>query len=254
MPAVKLPPSSKPNSTQQQSKSTNDLRQVQDLPPTLRKSTPEITKAPRPPNKNRESAEQIINTQQESKLHKKRLEELKKRDKLAAQEQAKQEKLRKEKEKREAQERVKEAKRIEKENKGKAKNKGNTKIVTPMPRANPLARGPHGQGPSQAPAPQYSTNTLESSISKSSGPPPYTAQDKSKTHPVVVRNQSDNTGNTSFSKPIDDSGSWDLIAQHRQQINRQTFASGSRPNQRVMDLQFNMGSTAGSSDDKGSEV
>lgn len=229
------------------------MRQLQDQPPTLRKSTPEVSKNPRATNKNRESAEQIINTQEQAKLHKKRLEEHKKREKLAAQERAKQEKLRKEREKRDAQERAKEAKRIEKENKAKAKDKGKAKVATPTPRANPLARGPHGRGPTQAPVPQYSTNTLESSISKSSGPPPYTTQDKAtKTHPVVVRNQSDNTGNTSFSKPVDDGGSWDMIAQHRQQINRQTLASGDRPKQTVIDLQFNM--SPGSSNDKGSEV
>lgn len=269
LPPVKVRPASK-------SKSTSDLRQVKNTPSTQQKSAPEISQDPGYINNNIHSADAAGKSNQkdvqkqindQSKSDKKRLEEQKKRDKLAAQEQAKQEKLRKEREKVEAQKRAKQAKLIEKENKAKGKNtdKGKAKAVAPKPPANPLAQGSrvqsqaqgpdtqpqaHGsrsqpQGPPQAPRPPYSTNTLESSISKTSGPPPYT-----KAQPAGIRNESDITGNTSFAKPADTSGSsWDMIAQHREQINRQTIASGSRPKQMVLDLQFNAGAT--SDDEKG---
>lgn len=274
LPVVKLPPASKPNSVKRQSKSTSDLTQVPippPPPPDLRKSTPEISQDPRGTKVQSAGAGKLsqknIQKQQNEqlKLDKKRLEEQKKRAKLAAQEQAKQEKLRKEREKAEAQQRAKEAKRIEKENKAKNKATGKVKADTPL-RANPLAKGsqaqnprdkPQAQGPSQAPGPQYSTNTLESSISRTSGPPPYAAQDSApkttKAAPTVVLNERDNTGNTSFAQPAVASGSsWDMIAQHREQINRKTFAPEARPKQRVLDLQFNAASST--SDDKGSEV
>ncbi|XP_041973270.1 nucleolar protein 58-like isoform X2 [Aricia agestis] len=73
-------------------------------------------------------------------------------------------------------------------------------------------------------APNYSTNTLDSSISRTSGPPPYTEE------PNITPNGNDNTGNTSFSTPAEDFGSWDLISEHRQQLDRPKAAiSGSRP-------------------------
>ncbi|XP_026313867.1 actin cytoskeleton-regulatory complex protein PAN1-like [Hyposmocoma kahamanoa] len=285
LPAVKPPSASKPASTERQSKSTSDLRQVQNPPSNLHKSTPDISQDPRGTEGNKESADpRKLNKKdaqkqqnEQLKLNKKRLEEQKKRDKLAAQEQAKQEKLRKEREKVQAQQRAKEAKKIEKQNQAKGKNKDKGKVDTPKPlaqgsqaqgpRAQPLAQGPRAppqaQGPrappqaqdlSHAPRPQYSTNTLESSISKTSGPPPYSAQDRTaKAEPAVVRNESDNTGNTSFAKREDAGGSsWDMIAQHREQINRKNFASADRPKQMVLDLQFNADGPSGSStDDKG---
>lgn len=288
LPALKLPPAKNPASTQGQSKSTSDLTQIQNPPSNLHKSTPAISQDPGGNNSNTVSAEprklnqKDIQKQQNEqlKLNKKQLEEKKKRDKLAAQQQAKEEKLRKEREKVDAQQRAKEAKKIEKENKSKGKNKdkGKANTTKPLargpqgqgPSAQPQAQGPrsqpqaHGshtqpqvQGPSHAPRTEYSTNTLESSISKTSGPPPYTPQDRTKAEPVVVRNESDSTGNTSFAKPANAGGSsWDMIAQHREQINRQTFAPANRPKQMVLDLQFNAdGPSGSSSDDKGnSEV
>lgn len=78
--------------------------------------------------------------------------------------------------------------------------------------------------------PDYSSNTLESSISRSSGPPPYSAE--------VVPNENDNTGNTSFSKPVEES-SWDLVSQHREQLNRPQTKSTTKPKSRVLDLNYN---------------
>lgn len=275
---VKLPPHQS-SSNDRPSKSTSDLTQISNqpsilkpstkskLPPPLQKSTPEISRDPQGTNNNNSAAaaapadaiklnkKDAQKQEKEQKLlEKKRLEEQKKRDKLAAQEKAKLEKIKKEKQKQEAIKRAKEAKRIEKENKAKKeKDKGKGKTSTPTPSANPLAQGaranPRAQGPSgvQGPStqtPQYSTNTLESSISKTSGPPPYSAIKTAQAKPEVVLNKSDNTGNTSFSKP-DEGGSWDMISQHRQQINRQIVASAGRPKQTVMDLQFNESSGDG---------
>ncbi|KPI91166.1 hypothetical protein RR46_14670 [Papilio xuthus] len=91
-----------------------------------------------------------------------------------------------------------------------------------------------GRAPKPPTIPQhtYSSNTLESSISRSSGPPPYSAE--------VVPNQYDNTGNTSFSKPLEES-SWDLVSQHREQLNRPQAKSSLKPTSKVLDLHYNAG-------------
>ncbi|XP_045533799.1 uncharacterized protein LOC106715687 isoform X2 [Papilio machaon] len=89
-----------------------------------------------------------------------------------------------------------------------------------------------GRAPKPPTIPQHSSNILESSISRSSGPPPYSAE--------VVLNQNDNTGNTSFSKPLEES-SWDLVLQHREQLNRPQTKSSTKPKSRVLDLNYNAG-------------
>ncbi|XP_026764988.2 transcription initiation factor TFIID subunit 3-like [Galleria mellonella] len=82
------------------------------------------------------------------------------------------------------------------------------------------------------------TNTVESDIPQTSGPPPYSEVPQ----PIVLRNDRDNTGNTSFSKPISNTtSSWDMISQHRQQIARPSVST--RPStinrkQVVMDLNY----------------
>lgn len=261
---VKLPPRAA-GSNERPYKSTSDLTQpsqqpsqqpsISKLHPNLQKSTPEISPNPQGSNNNNAAAvdvnklskKDLQKLEKEQKLlEKTRLDEQKKRDKLAAQEKAKHDKLKKEKQKYQAQKRAKEAKKLEKENKAKNdKDKGKSK--TAKPAANPLAQGamanPRAQGPSeQGPstqAPQNSTNTLESSISRTSGPPPYNAV-PTQAKREVVKNKNDNTGNTSFGKPDDGASSWDMISQHRQQMGRPVSASTGRPKQTVIDLQFNV--------------
>lgn len=231
---VKLPQSSQPNPSVRPSKSTNNLTQPIEVPVNLGKSTPNISSDPRgitevPPTVKKVDIKDAKKQEKEQKkLEKKRIEEQKKRDRLAAQEQAKRNKLA-------AQEKVKQDKqRIEREKIEKKQTKGRKDTAPAPPRANPLAQG----------SSLYPTNTLDSSISRTSGPPPYTETSK----PEVVQNKNDNTGNTSFGKPVDNSASsWDMVTQHRKQISRPVAAGSSNPKQMVMDLQYNAGRASSSS-------
>lgn len=74
----------------------------------------------------------------------------------------------------------------------------------------------------------YSSDTLESSISRSSGPPPYSEE--------LMPNERDGTGNTSFGKPVETS-SWDLVSQHRQQLSKPLVPQTSRKGT-VLDLGY----------------
>ncbi|XP_047989045.1 uncharacterized protein LOC125228501 [Leguminivora glycinivorella] len=221
---VKLPPSTETIKT---SKSANDLTEPYNLPPELRKSSPNVSTDPRGgPSNNRGSSVLYKNAKKNAKDDKKDKEKKKaKKQRLAeekkkAQEQAKQDKLRIQRDKKIAEQQAKDVKARKKESKKALPQATVTKSLVPKePQKNPLGR--------------VATNTLESSISRSSGPPPYTEQVKPEKHV----NRNDSTGNTSFSKPIE-SSSWDMISEHRSQMSRNPVASGSRQKQMVLDLQL----------------
>ncbi|XP_059060029.1 DNA ligase 1-like [Achroia grisella] len=83
------------------------------------------------------------------------------------------------------------------------------------------------------------SNRVVSDVLIHDGPPPY-----SEVPPPVIRNEQDNTGNTSFSKPINNAvSSWDMISQHREQITRPVGPGPSTNNRKqvVMDLNYNFG-------------
>ncbi|VVD05450.1 unnamed protein product [Leptidea sinapis] len=106
---------------------------------------------------------------------------------------------------------IKERQRLEKENKEKEK-----KERIRLEREKKLAQNNKSkrQGPSRIEQRvRHSTNTLDSSISRSSGPPPYTP-------PEIYPSRIDKSGNTSFGEPLSDNSNWDLISQHREQMNR----------------------------------
>lgn len=246
---VKLPPSFDPEPALRPTKSSSDLLTQAKLPAhvQLHRSTHDISADPRgapsangrasappappaPPERKRTDAKK--NQEKEhKKLEKQKLAERKARDKAAALEHMRQEKLAREREKQAALQ-AKAAKR-------------NKKASAPPTAANPLARSP--APPPPPPQPSYATNTLDSSISRSSGPPPYS--EASNTSVPDVQSGNSHPSNVSFGKPIDNTtDSWDLISQHRQQMNRPVTSSypKSRQKNMVMDLQYKLGP----SDDK----
>lgn len=232
-------------------KSTSDLIKNKNLSLNLLQENPEVSQNPRGAEQNEtrnnniqekdKPKEKILDAQkrvekqrleeqkklekqrleEQKKLEKQRLEEQKKQEKLALQEQAKQEKLRKEKEKQEAQ--------LAKKDKKKKRAAPPRPIANPLGQANTsTSNNPLAQGQTQ-----YTTNTLESSISKTSGPPPYTEIPK-------PEGENDSTGNVTYSKPID-TGSWDMISKHRENINRPVnTASTKQSKQMMMDLKFKL--------------
>ncbi|XP_035430982.2 myosin-M heavy chain-like [Spodoptera frugiperda] len=253
-----------------QAKSTSDLILDKNLPPNLRPENPGVSKDPRgaeqDPRNNRipdKSKERKLDAQirvdkqrleeqkklekqrieEQKKLEKQRIAEQKKRDKLLLKEQARKEKLRREMEKQ--------------SKKSKAPpppmangaNKANpvAQVRQPQPQtlppgANPVAQLRQQPQPSTSNAQPTqmtnSTNTLESSISKSSGPPPYSA--------AKPEGEKDATGNVTYAKP-EEEDSWDLISKHRENMNRAaaaaaaTAASKSAAKQTVMDLNYKIG-------------
>ncbi|XP_063635542.1 THO complex subunit 2-like isoform X1 [Cydia splendana] len=237
---VKLPPSKETIKT---SKSASDLKDPNNLPPQLRKSTPDVSTDPKGgPSNNRDSAVLYKNAKQNAKDDKKEKEKKKAEkqrlaeEKKKAQEQAKQDKLKIQRDKKIAEQQAKDVKARKKESKKALPQASVTKSLVPTePQKNPLGR--------------VATNTLESSISRSSGPPPYTEEASPQGKQI---NKNDTTGNTSFSKPIENS-SWDLISEHRSQINRNPVASGSRQKQMVLDMQLSF-DKAQASDRDNSEV
>ncbi|CAF4895434.1 unnamed protein product [Pieris macdunnoughi] len=82
----------------------------------------------------------------------------------------------------------------------------NNEVTEPKPRRPAQTTARNNQS-------NYSTNTLESSISRSSGPPPYGE------FPEIITDVPDS--NITFGKPVADS-SWDLISQHREQMSKNT--------------------------------
>ncbi|XP_063374959.1 THO complex subunit 2-like [Cydia amplana] len=236
---VKLPPSKETIKT---SKSASDLKDPHNLPPQLRKSTPDVSTDPRGGTSNNRDSSVLYKNAKNAKDDKKEKDKEKKKaekqrlaeEKKKAQEQAKQDKLRIQRDKKIAEKKAKDVKQRKKESKNALPEASVTKSLVPKePQKNPLGR--------------VATNTLESSISRSSGPPPYTEaipQEKQ-------INKNDSTGNTSFNKPIENS-SWDMISEHRSQMNRNPVASGSRQKQMVLDLQLSFDKAQ--TNDKNSEV
>lgn len=204
--------------------------------PNLRNSTPAISRDPRgaePADRNSVSRKDIKNQEKEQKkLEKQRLADQKKQ----SQEQAKQEKLMKAQAKKDAQ---------------KAKSAKKSKAQAPKPKVQPQTLTQPQSKPETQPVtqpqpqtsnpvplqPAYSTNTLDSSISRSSGPPPYSEMPKPQ--------QSKDKSNVVYSKPIDN-GSWDIISQHREQISRPAGATSTdaKRKQVIMDLNYNFGATS----------
>ncbi|KAM3968018.1 uncharacterized protein ACR2FA_004656 [Aphomia sociella] len=228
---VKLP-KNKAEPTLRPSKSTNDLKTNNNSSTHLNKAISEVSLHPRGPNNEVETvqthnpvtnAKEIKKQEKEQKkLEKKRIADQKIRDKMALEQAKKQEKLKKEREKQEAQ-------------KLKPQKKEKTKKPAPQPKTKETKQ--------ELPP----RNSVESNINNSNGPPPYI---EAASQAIVLKNEKDNTGNTSFSKPIDNSSSWDMISQHREQINRPVSGGSGIANhrkQKVMDLQYNFGNP---SDDK----
>lgn len=222
-------------------KSTSNLVQPKTADPNLRNSTPTISRDPR-------GAEQVdrnsVPSRKELKIQEKEQKSQEKQrsieQKKQAQEQAKQEKLMRERAKKEAQ-------------KAKSRKK-DTKKQAPIPQTQPQTQPQLQTQPQTRPQtqpqpktsnprlqPAYSTNTLDSSISRSSGPPPYSEVPKSE----PAQGTKDNSGNVIFSKPVD-TGSWDIISQHREQIGRPVAAvsTDGKRKQMVMDLNYNFGATS----------
>ncbi|KOB73522.1 Uncharacterized protein OBRU01_10133 [Operophtera brumata] len=237
-------------------KSTSNLVQPKTANPNLRNSTPAISRDPRGAelaDRNSVLSRKELKTQEkeQKRLEKQLLIEQKKQ----AQEKAKQEKLMMERAKKETQK----AKSGKKDTKKKApmpQTQPQTRPLTqPQPQAQPQSQPqpqtqpqtrPQTQPQTSNPAqlqPAYSTNTLDSSISRSSGPPPYSEVPKSE----PAQGTKDKSGNVIYSKPVD-TGSWDIISQHREQISRPVGAisTDGKRKQMVMDLNYNFGATSNS--------
>lgn len=219
---VNLPIQSGPSVNQ--SKSTNNLARPSNEKTDARKSEPDIPQAVK------QSTKSTSNSKEQKKLEKQRLAEQKKQEKLAEKERQREEKLRKEREKLIA----KQTKAVEQRPK-KIEQRKTKKRAAPQPQQtdtqNAAASDPNQRQ-------QYSTNTLESSISKSSGPPPYSSV------PELSPTRVNVTDNTSKAKPAADMDSWSLISQHREQMNRQAGIGKSAPKQKILDLNYNAGNSS----------
>ncbi|XP_034825708.1 glutamic acid-rich protein-like [Maniola hyperantus] len=224
---VKLPTNQSAQSINQW-KSTNNLTKPSNETTNTRKSAPDIPQAVNQPTK--------INVKEQKKLEKQRLVEQKKQEKIAEKERQREEKLRKEREK-----------LIVQQSKAAQQRSKKEEQKNPKKRAAPQPQQTQQTTPSiSRQRQQNSTNTLESSISKSSGPPPYSSV------PEVTPNPTDGAGNTGFAKPVEDVDSWGLISQHRQQMNRQADVGKSVPKQKHLDLHYNGASM--SNDKENSDV
>lgn len=227
---VKLPIQSGPSVNQ--SKSTNNLARPSNEKTDTRKSAPDI------PQVVNQSTKTTSNLKEQKKLEKQRLADQKKQEKLAEKERQREEKLRKEREKLIAQQT-----RAVEERPKKVEQRKTKKRAAPQPQQeetqNPAASNPNQRQ-------QYSTNTLESSISKTSGPPPYSSVPE--VSPTRI-----NVTETSIAKPAADMDSWGLISQHRQQMNMQAGIGKSAPKQKLLDLRYNAGNSS-SNDNENSNV
>lgn len=222
-------------------KSANDLSNLNNLPQHLRHSAVEVSRDPRgaqqdDPRNGVQNIKLTKNQEKEQKrLEKQRLAEHKAREKQAREEQAKQERLKREREKKNAQQ-IKEQR--ERRPEKKKKSAPQPQVVTPV---------------TAETSQQYSTNTVESSISRSSGPPPYSDVPTMVPEPSTItqnQNKTNKTDNIIFKKP-EDTGSWDMISQHRQQTIRPTSvigSGGSKNKPKVMDLNYNVGASSKAQD------
>lgn len=221
-------------------KSTSNLVQPKAADPSFRKSTPAISSDPRGAEqgdrRSMTSRKEIKKQEKEQKKQEKqRLADQRKQ----AQEQAKREKLIKEQAKKEAQ-KAKAGKKVKKTQAPTAPTPSLQPQAQPQSRAQTLPQTqPQPQTSNPTLQATYSTNTLDSSISRSSGPPPYSEMPKS-----VPAGGKDKSGNVAYSKPVD-AGSWDIISQHREQISRPAAAASAdgKRKQMVMDLNYNFGET-----------
>lgn len=224
---VSLPPREESLTAVKHTKSTSDLSKSNSSQQ-LRQSTPNVSADPRggdPDNISNYQRNLKLQEKEQKQLEKQRLAEQKERDKAAAKEQAKQDKMR-EKARKEAETKAKRDKR---------------KAPAPQQvRATAQTKPSIPQAERTNPAPKtnatYSSNTLESSISRSSGPPPYSERVQTNIE------QSATSSNVTFSKPIDAS-SWDMISAHRQQLSRTTYEGKKHNKQTVMDLNYNFSNT-----------
>lgn len=158
--------------------------------------------------------------QEQQKKDKKAAQEQQKQDKLAAQEQQKQEKLRKKAEKK--------GQAGTSQDRSQPKVRPNPVKQAPVPLPMPGPTNPLTQRPAG-----YSTNTLESSISKISGPPPYSATEG-------IQIARDNTENITLAQPAGETGSWDMVSQHRQQLHRPANVGKTATKQKHLDLNYNI--------------
>lgn len=218
---VKLPIKQSAQSTNQ-SKSTNNLTKPSHEATNTTKSAPDIPQAVDQPTK--------INVKEQKKLEKQRLAEQKKQEKLAEKERQREakERQREEKLKKEREKLIVQQTRAAQQQPRKEEQKKTKKRTAPQPQQ--IQQTTPSISRQRQP---NSTNTLESSISKSSGPPPYSSV------PEVTPIPTDGVGNTSFAKPVEDVDSWGLISQHRQQMDRQAGVGKSVPKQKHLDLHYN---------------
>ena len=212
------------------------------LPPNLRPENAGVSKDPRGAELDRNNTPQAAPVRPERKLdaqirvERQKQEELKKLEKQRIEEQKRLEKQRQAEQKKMEKEQVRQEKLRREQEKKEALVAKKKKQAPARPVANPLAQpsgsamNPIADVSGQVP---HSTNTLESSISKSSGPPPYSAG--------KPEGEKDSTGNVTYTKPVDE-GSWDIISKHRENISRPA-AAGPAPQtkQTVMDLNYKMG-------------
>lgn len=240
-----MPPTTstgQPTTPLRQAKSTSDLVMNKNLPPNLRPQNPGVSQDPRGAELERNNRPQDVPIRPERKLDaqvrvdKQRLAEQKKLEKQRMEEQKKFEKQRQEELKKREKELMKEEKLRKEREKKEAQMAKKKKQAPQRPVANPLAHAstsaanPLAQGSGNM---AHSTNTLESSISKTSGPPPYSSG--------KPEGEKDSSGNVTYTKPVD-TGSWDIISKHRENISRPA-AAGPTPltKQTVMDLNYKVG-------------
>lgn len=185
------PSTAKPNTSElvrgiKPSKSTSDLTTQYDKPKDTRKSTSDLLSSSTERN-----GKKLINSHREQNKIEKQKSLEHNTEKVSSRDHGTEQKIRQAKKEHQSQPRTSR----------EAKTRREKKPPAPQP--------PHTSNTEVNY--NYSSGTLVSSISRSSGPPPYTEE--------LVPNQSDGTGNTSFAKPVETS-SWDLVSHHRQQLSR----------------------------------
>ncbi|XP_038213427.1 kinesin-related protein 12-like [Zerene cesonia] len=194
---------------------------------------------------------------EQKKLERQRLAEQKKQEKIAAKERHKQEKL--------EQERIKRGNKMGHSREPCERTIPRKKRNAPLPPQNQSINDTQGSSnrnqtndnnrthdiprsnATNIQRQSYSTNTLESSISRTTGPPPYGE------YPEIIIDD-DNTGNITFGRPVDYNSSWNLISQHREEM-RKPAASAPIPPRRKKDLQYRVGNLqVGTSGENNSEA
>ncbi|CAG4940311.1 unnamed protein product [Colias eurytheme] len=243
----------------EKSKSTSDLVQSTNIVQKASRSSYDISQ-------NSRASKRLAKEQK--KLEKQRLAEQKKQEKIAAKERQKQEKL--------EQERIKKENKVgqSREQSRESRNSSGERTISrkkrhaPLPPQNQLTNDNQASNSNQLNnnnrthndiprsnatniQRQIRTNTLESSISRSTGPPPYGE------YPEIIIDEGNGNGtpgNITFGKPVDFNSSWNLISQHREEI-RKPAASAPVAPRRKKDLQYQVGNLQiGSSAENNSEA